>query len=220
MRITLHAVAADDYPAFHARCSRRCEPPGSTTAASEDSGLSADDADALVPEVLAFAAEPRTNAEVEAWLDERLGSAQAGRVVGAAAVRAVRPRPDRGAVVVRDATGRTSPARPRPPATSLSRQPPAVAGAALPRGLRPGIVHGHRPVHAVQRRRRPPALAAMADELVELEAPAGSTLYDVPGAPLPAGDTPAPPRLLPMWDSVLLAYADRSRIIPAEYRPR
>src|SRR5690606_40916501 len=30
---------------------------------------------------------------------------------------------------------------------------------------------------------------------------------------------PAPPRLLPMWDSVLLAYADRSRVLPEEYRP-
>ena len=53
--------------------------------------------------------------------------------------------------------------------------------------------------------------------------PAGGTgrkrvLYDVPGAELIAEETPAPPRLLPMWDSVLLAYADRSRVIPPEYR--
>ena len=30
----------------------------------------------------------------------------------------------------------------------------------------------------------------------------------------------APPRLLAMWDSVLIAYEDRSRILPDEYRPR
>lgn len=35
---------------------------------------------------------------------------------------------------------------------------------------------------------------------------------------MPAETTPAPPRLLPMWDSVLLAYADRSRVIPPDYR--
>ncbi|WP_434098944.1 DNA glycosylase AlkZ-like family protein [Streptomyces xantholiticus] len=39
-----------------------------------------------------------------------------------------------------------------------------------------------------------------------------------PGAPRPPKDTPAPPRLLPMWDSILLAYADRSRVIPPAYR--
>jgi hypothetical protein len=29
---------------------------------------------------------------------------------------------------------------------------------------------------------------------------------------------PAPPRLMAMWDSILLAYADRSRVIPPDYR--
>jgi winged helix DNA-binding protein len=43
-------------------------------------------------------------------------------------------------------------------------------------------------------------------------------LYDVPGATVPAEDTPAPVRLLPMWDSILLAYSDRSRVIPADDR--
>src|SRR6202012_4990068 len=30
-------------------------------------------------------------------------------------------------------------------------------------------------------------------------------------------DIPAPPRLLPMWESSLLAHSDRSRIIPPDY---
>jgi hypothetical protein len=62
------------------------------------------------------------------------------------------------------------------------------------------------------------AVQALAGKVEELEGPDGATLFDVPGAPLPAEDTAAPPRLLPMWDSVLLAYSDRSRIIPPEYR--
>jgi hypothetical protein len=63
------------------------------------------------------------------------------------------------------------------------------------------------------------ALDALAGTLTTLEDPDGATLYDIPDAPRPDEDTPAPPRLLAMWDSILLAYADRGRVIPAEYRP-
>ena len=48
--------------------------------------------------------------------------------------------------------------------------------------------------------------------------PGRTELLDLPGAPRPDGDTPAPPRLMAMWDSVLLAYADRGRVIPPEHR--
>jgi hypothetical protein len=58
----------------------------------------------------------------------------------------------------------------------------------------------------------------MAGSLEVMEGPGGSAYYDVSGGALPDEDAPAPPRLMAMWDSTLLAYADRGRIIPEDYR--
>jgi hypothetical protein len=48
----------------------------------------------------------------------------------------------------------------------------------------------------------------------------GRELLDVPRAPLPDSETPAPVRFLPKWDNVLLAFADRTRVLPEEYRKK
>src|SRR5206468_11975544 len=46
----------------------------------------------------------------------------------------------------------------------------------------------------------------------------GHELVDIPGAALPDPSAPAPVRFLPKWDNVLLAFADRTRVLPERYR--
>ena len=46
----------------------------------------------------------------------------------------------------------------------------------------------------------------------------GKELFDLPRAPLPDPDTPAPVRFLPTWDAPLLVHARRTQILPEKYR--
>jgi hypothetical protein len=48
----------------------------------------------------------------------------------------------------------------------------------------------------------------------------GKELVDLPRAPLPDPETPAPPRFLPVWDATLLVHARRTGILPEEHRAR
>ena len=47
----------------------------------------------------------------------------------------------------------------------------------------------------------------------------GKELLDLPRAPLPHPDTPAPVRFLPVWDATLLVHARRTGTLPERYRP-
>jgi hypothetical protein len=48
----------------------------------------------------------------------------------------------------------------------------------------------------------------------------GRELVDLPRAPLPDAETPAPPRFLGSFDALLLVHARRTGVLPEEYRPR
>ena len=55
-------------------------------------------------------------------------------------------------------------------------------------------------------------------QLVTFRDERGRELYDLPDAPRPDPETPAPVRFLPEYDNVLLAHADRSRMVSSENR--
>jgi hypothetical protein len=64
----------------------------------------------------------------------------------------------------------------------------------------------------------PGAVAAVRDELVAFRDERGRELLDLPDAPRPDPDTPAPVRFLPAFDNAILGYHDRGRIIDDAHR--
>ena len=74
MRITLHAVAADDYPAIHEAMQRSLRAARLNDQRFRSENVSIEEVEALVPDLLAFATSPRGNKDMEAWIEGRLGA--------------------------------------------------------------------------------------------------------------------------------------------------
>lgn len=220
MRITLHAVHAEDYPVFRAALQPTLYASrlGFRFAAS---GLTPADADELVPELLDFADRPRTSAQLQAWVEERLGAEKKeGAWWGLKAYAPLHHAP----------TGHPWSFGHRPSFVAARAGAVPTGRAADPRALRTLILRylaGFGPASVadvaqfamVQRAPVRAALLALGDTVEQLQGPGGGVLFDLPGASRPPGETPAPPRLMAMWDSILLAYSDRGRVIPPAYRP-
>lgn len=216
MRITLHAVSADDHATFRAAMrptlQDRLRDPRFTV-----TGLAPDDLDVLCTDLLDFAAQPRTVPELNGWLAARLGTdpGDPGPLWG---LRTVAP-------LLHAPTGGPWSFGQRPSYVAAPRRDtgdPDVALEVLARryleGFGPASVADLAQFAMVPRRRARAALTSLAESLVRLEGPGGEILHDVPDGSLPDEATPAPPRLMAMWDSTLLAHHDRSRLIPPDYR--
>lgn len=219
IRMTLHAIHPDDHPAAWAAMQPSLRSRFGDRRFTS-AGWSIAEADALVPELLAFAEQPHPATEIEAWLKERVGDAAKGLWW---VYRYMVP-------LLHAPTGGPWSFGHRTSFVAADTGWPAPTKEAAAEGLRalarrylsafgPATAADLAQFAMVQRARAKEALEALANDLDRFEGPGGETLYDLPGAPRPPGDTSAPPRLMAMWDNTLLAYVDRSRIIPEAYRP-
>jgi hypothetical protein len=220
MRVTLHAVHAGDYRVFRAamepvlRASRLGDPRFIA------SGLTAADADAFIPDLLRYASEPRTSAELAGWAGSTLGTplpAAAWRMLRQYAPLVHAPPGGPWSFV----SSRHVYVAPDDDGWPLLADPAAALPVLIERYLAafgPASVADMARFTLARRSLVTAAVRALGDALDRLDGPDRTVLYDVPGGPRPGGDLPVPPRLLGMWDSVLLAYHDRGRVMPLGYR--
>jgi hypothetical protein len=227
LRATLHLVSAREHPAYAAVVA---------AAGSDDwrrtAGEPSDEVAALRGEVLGFTREtPRTGEEIatliEAWV------ARHPRAIDTAELERQRAHKWRAflrwsSLVRAPGDGRwgtKAPAALRA-APGSADAPPAeqeALDAVIQRHLRAFGPAGAEDVAGWIGWRVPPVRAALerlAPRLVRFQDERGRPLYDLPEAPRPDPETPAPPRLLAPFDSVLLAYASgrRARILPDAHR--
>jgi hypothetical protein len=65
-----------------------------------------------------------------------------------------------------------------------------------------------------------PVMDQLRPSLVTFRDERGAELFDLPSAPRPGGDVPAPVRLAAEFDNLLLAHADRSRVVHPDHLKR
>ncbi|MEV6591842.1 winged helix DNA-binding domain-containing protein [Streptomyces acidicola] len=219
MRITLHTVHAEDYEPYRAAMLSTLRAARLYDRRFTSTGLTHADADALLPELARFLARPRTGAEVQDEITGRYGE-HAHRVWWA--LRTYAPThhaPTGGPWSFTQpnaylASSAAAEAGPQEAADGVRRLLLAYL-----RAFGPASAQDFARFTLLTRPVITQALQELGDQLVRMTGPGRAALFDLADATVPAEGTPAPPRLLPMWDSTLLAHGGPGRLVPEEYRP-
>ena len=230
MRSTLHLVAATDYPALEAATrGPRTEGWAPTI---KRAGI---DAEGLHERMLAFARTPRTLDELEAFVEDDTargakGASLADHAPGGVTRVAFRIASARGGLVHVPPSGhwrshgkaRYVAARDWIDGLEVPDEEPAL-DQSLIRYLRAygpasvadfGRWFGQRRVSRTRA-----AVERLGDRLVRLRDETGRELMDLADLDITGGDELAPVRFLARWDSLLVSYDARLRLLPDEYRP-
>ena len=203
MRGTVHVVTTRDYALF-----------GAALDVAAPAWLTAEDeeiARRVAPSLREFTAEPRTRAEIFDWLEREHGFVSDGTNRAWYALR-IRGRIGHSA----EASLWRAPIHgPTFAAVEQCDHDGAVARGELVRRYLAAFGPATRAEIAGWSGLKVRDFADLLDGLTRLRDDRGRELLDVPRAPRPPADTPAPVRLLPKFDNVLL---DRQRVLPEAYR--
>jgi hypothetical protein len=203
MRGTIHLVSLADYARFGAAVGN---PPWLRAEAAELG-------ETLHEAIVAFGAEPRTRAEVMEFLAQEHGIelAHAEPLWYALRIRGrLTHAPESG---FWKGGGRTR-------YVVIAHEPadPAVARAELVRRYLAAFGPATRADIAEWSGLRVRDFEGLLDGLRTFRDERDRTLYDIPRAPLPPADTPAPVRLMPRFDNLILSHKDRTRVLADEHR--
>ncbi|MEW5926558.1 MAG: winged helix DNA-binding domain-containing protein [Gemmatimonadota bacterium] len=216
MRSTIHLVTARDCLALRPLLQPVLERAHRATYGRRMEGV---DAAELADAARALTEErPRTFAEIGAALAERWPGRDPAALSGAArALLALVQVPPRGL------WGRSGPAAHTTAEAWLGRP---LDASASPENLVLRYLAAFGPATAADAQtwsgltRLRDAFEGLRPRLLVFRDEAGRELFDLPDAPRPDPDTPAPVRYMAEWDNVLLSHADRTRVISEEHRRR
>lgn len=221
MRRTVHLVTSDDALAWRARHDTMLRQRVLGTYRRELAGIDLDEVAAAGRAAMADR-QPRTMSELVRALEDRWPGPPR-RALGELLVAALIPMAQ---LPPRGLWHQTAGVRNLPLATWLERDiDPLPTGDSDPVGqqLLRRYLAAYGPAAGADLRAwcglagLPAAVKAAREELVAFRDERGRELLDLPDAPRPHPDTPAPVRFLPAFDNAILGYHDRSRIIDAPH---